>query len=96
MNMDQKCARYWPHANEVEEFERFYIRNLSESNVQTDQGKTVDDLILRWLELRCGSNIFGVFNFLCYSNNLYFQVFEQENIQLCNFFLQVVVELNIT
>ena len=69
MNMDQKCARYWPHANEVEEFERFYIRNLSESNVQTDQGKTVDDLILRWLELRCGSNIFGVFNFY-YSNNL--------------------------
>ena len=59
--MDQKCARYWPNANEVEEFERFYIRNLSESNVQTDQGKTVDDLILRWLELRCGSNIFGLF-----------------------------------
>ena len=59
--MDQKCARYWPNANEVEEFERFYIRNLSESNVQTDQGKTVDDLILRWLELRCGSYIFDLF-----------------------------------
>ena len=59
--MDQKCARYWPHANEVEEFERFYIRNLSESNIKTDQGKTIDDLILRWLELRCGSDIFDLF-----------------------------------
>ena len=52
--MDQKCARYWPHANEVEEFGQFYVRNLSESNVQTETGKIVDDLILRWLELRCG------------------------------------------
>ena len=52
--MDQKCARYWPHANEVEEFGQFYVRNLSESNVQTETGKIVDDLISRWLELRCG------------------------------------------
>ena len=52
--MDQKCARYWPHANEVEEFGQFYVRNLSESNVKTENGKAVDDLIERWLELRCG------------------------------------------
>ena len=52
--MDQKCARYWPHTNEVEEFGQFYVRNLSESNVKTENGKAVDDLIERWLELRCG------------------------------------------
>ena len=50
------CARYWPTANEVGEFEHFFIRNLNESKVKSGQGRTVEDLIQRRLEVRCGKN----------------------------------------
>ena len=56
--LDQKCARYWPHANEVEEFGQYYVRNLNESKIQTDKGNIVEDLITRFLELRCGKKIY--------------------------------------
>ena len=54
VNVDQMCARYWPTASGVEEFEHMYIRNLSESNVKTAQDRVVDDLMQRRLEIRCG------------------------------------------
>ena len=54
VNVDQMCARYWPIANGVEEFEHMYIRNLNESNVKTAQDKVVDDVMQRRLEIRCG------------------------------------------
>lgn len=50
--MDQKCARYWPVENGVEEFGHMYIRNLSESKMKNDNNQSVDDLIQRKLELR--------------------------------------------
>ena len=52
--MDQKCARYWPLANEVEELEHFYIRNLGESNIRIEAGEPADEIIQSSLELRNG------------------------------------------
>ena len=54
VNVDQMCARYWPTANGVEEFEHMYIRNLNESNVKTAQDRVLEDLMQRRLEIRCG------------------------------------------
>ena len=52
--MDQKCARYWPLENEVEELEHFYIRNLGESNIKIEEDETADEIIKSSLELRNG------------------------------------------
>ena len=55
--MDQKCARYWPVENEVEEFGHMFIMKLAESKMKNENNQFVDDLILRKLELRNDSKI---------------------------------------